>query len=95
MTKKEAVRIFTEDILPGIRTKELRQSCVRSYKEGVNVDSHLRCEAWSYFCNTLDSLGIGGHDRWHDHWSAPGVCYLSLERRLKYYDRAGIKQKTS
>ena len=91
MKKKEATKIFTEDILPGIRTKELRASGVRSYKDGVYVDPELRCDAWNLFIWKLDQAGVVKPNCWHEHWEAPACCYRHAEqKKLKYYTKAGM-----
>ena len=94
MKKKEATKIFAEDILPGLRTKELwATSGSRSYKDGVYVDPKLRCDAWRIFIGKLIELGARGIvDCWGDAWRPPGCCYWSAEQwQLKYYTKAGMQ----
>ena len=95
MRKKEVVKVFSEDILPGIRTKELRATYgSRSYKDGVYVDPRLRCTAWHDFVYKLEQAGVKFKlNQWDDEWRTPGCCYSWIERgQLKYYTKAGLKR---
>lgn len=94
MRKKEVVKVFTEDILPGIRTKELwATSGSRSYKDGVYVDPELRCAAWYAFTGKLEQAGVRFDlNQWGEEWRPPGCCYWSAEqKKLKYYTKAGMR----